>query len=1426
MYIPVYFGDLKIAGLVDTGSSINVISKTLYNTISDKHKLSFEQLSDSEIRLANDGTIKVNGIAKIQVTINQNQEVMETYILTSTSHPLIIGTEYLREHNIVLDFSSFSCNQKSVPVKTKKRIDIEPNTEYLTFGKVPKHVTVGMQGVCSNSKYALNHGIMVSKSLDVVSVNHCVPIKLLNASKTRITIPKGKNIAEFSSLSDDYTYIPMSDKSDIPEVQNIQLKVPGSDSVIDMTNQDTLEPKSRILDNIKRDFDISDHLTDDQKSELADCLYENYDLFVTKDNPDLGYTTLVEHRIHLKPNAVGKQQKPYRLPPQKREILRQQLDNLLDQGVIAPVSEAEQLPITSPIVLVTKRNESSHNQTSSQSYRFCCDFRHLNSQTEDFRYSIPNLQELTESFSEIVPNYITSIDLSSGFFQMGISQDSSRYTAFNTAFGTYKFLRLPMGLKTAPSSFQLLMDKILHGLKFKTCLCYLDDVLILSETFSQHLADLKEIFQRFRQAGLKLGPKKCHFAAESCIFLGHDISKNGIKPPKDRIKALVEFPEPKNVKQLRRVIGLFNWFKKFIPNYSAIMNPLTKLLKKGQKFEWKQEQSTAFENLKYRLMNSEALSFPRFDLPFILAVDTSSLGIGYMLYQKDPSKEKPNIIRFGSKSLSRWQQSYGPTKLELLGMVTAILDCADYLRGTKFIVQCDHQALQPLFMKQFKGAIYERWLAILQQFTFDIQYKPAEEMKVADALSRCENPNNKGIESPAEDDPFFPPVTEELGEINLPGGIKFNELFESYDHESDIAVQAMDVTTTTQDDPYDADTDEPIATSVNKRKKKTDRKNDEQEEVLNNDKNIPVGINTSQIKKLQRSDDDLRKMIKYLEDNELPNSQKESRRILLESSDFVIVDEILYHQRKAKSERTQNMNKFQLVIPKVLIPQILKISHDSPLAGHRGIQNTLDSVKEQFYFPKMSKIVSEYVQSCHQCQSRKVSNLKTKSKIVALPIPHEPFKVWQMDLFGPLQPSNNANTYVFTAVDSFSNFLYAVPLRNSDALSVSQAIFNLFCTFGVCSTVVSDQGSEFIGKCTKEVCKMMNVEQEFTPSLVHHCLGRCERTHRTLAERLTPYVLDNKQWEEMLPGIVFSINCCVNPSSKYSAFEIVYGKRPSFPLSPNHIVDFKDIPNDAKAYVENLNSRISIIREQVKTNCLKAQEKMETIENIDAHELKLKVGDYVYLSRDPVGKGRKFQNTCDGPYVVTSPPSAHMVCLRDPSNKRTFRRPVHTNRLKRAYVREPTPAPYFNRNNMTETDISSEKSEHTPSSAEDTNDVTDQIIIVSESDQVQVDRDMNSKSTTEHVRSTRPKRQVQKPLRFRDENHVDPANVQHTDSDSNSNNQLKVKRILAKRKDGAHYRYLVQRIGEPAQNAVWLPLAELPLKAQNSLVTRPPPLIE
>ena len=162
---------MHVAALVDTGSSINVISKNLYDSIPEQFKLSFKHLSSSEIRLANNQLIRIEGVASLQIQVPQGTHIVEVYILRNTSHPLILGTNYLRENNIVLDFSNFSSDAKSVSVQTQKRLTIEPNSELIVYGKVPNYVTHGLNGICSNSKFAVNKGLMVAKCLVTVPYN-------------------------------------------------------------------------------------------------------------------------------------------------------------------------------------------------------------------------------------------------------------------------------------------------------------------------------------------------------------------------------------------------------------------------------------------------------------------------------------------------------------------------------------------------------------------------------------------------------------------------------------------------------------------------------------------------------------------------------------------------------------------------------------------------------------------------------------------------------------------------------------------------------------------------------------------------------------------------------------------------------------------------------------------------------------------------------------------------------------------------------------------------------------------------------------------------------------------------------------------------------------------------------------------------------
>ena len=721
---------------------------------------------------------------------------------------------------------------------------------------------------------------------------------------------------------------------------------------------------------------------------------------------------------------------------------------------------------------------------------------------------------------------------------------------------------------------QLLMDRVLKGLTFKSCLSYLDDLLITSTTFNDHLADVREVFQRLREANLKIGPKKCSFAQSKATFLGHEVSKEGIRPPSDRLDKIKHLPPPKNTTELRRTLGLFNWFRKFISNFSSEAAPLMKLMRKNCAFHWGDEQDEAFNTLKHKLLHSNVLAFPRCDIQFRIAVDTSSEGTGYMLYQIHPEsaftteateKERTRIIRFGSKTLTKWQRSYSPTKLELLGVLHAVLDCASYVRGRFFYVECDHQALKPLSQKKLKGKLYERWLSILQQFNLELQYKPAAHMAVPDALSRCKEIFDPPVNSPDEEDPNFPYVTEQTGQVKLPNGVDLKDLVDI----SDAQINNIHKT----DPEYDGDTEdlsEPYFIPSKRQSTKTplskkggaiipldtlnsstNHKEQTGNETTSSDKTytdtheyndntthdntgsmpeetlidkqlealelLPSsGFDAVTIAQLQACDTSLLPLITYLKTGTLPKSQKASRSILIESGDYMLINDMLYHSRKAKSKRAEGQASYQVVLPQAIQAIVIKLYHECPLAGHSGIKDTIDRLKEHYFFDRLAQKVNDFVQSCHDCQTRKLTKARTKSAIVAYFTPTEKFQVWQIDIFGALPTTNSGHKYIFTAVCMFSKFLVCIPLQNKDTLTVAEAFMQLISLYGCPSTVVSDKGSEFTSKAMAEVCRSLHIPQQFTPSFTHHCLGACERTHATLAQRLTPYT-NTKSWLQMLP---------------------------------------------------------------------------------------------------------------------------------------------------------------------------------------------------------------------------------------------------------------------------------------------------------------------
>lgn len=465
-----------------------------------------------------------------------------------------------------------------------------------------------------------------------------------------------------------------------------------------------------------------DSLSEETQREVLACMLSRE---LAKFDKVSGRTHVVEHTIKLKDETPIKQ-RYYPRNPKMQEVINEEVDRMLKEGVI----EESSSPWSSPVVLVKK---------TTGAYRFCIDFRRLNQATERDAYPLPQINFIIEKLKEA--RFISTLDLKQGYWQVPLSVESRPLTAFTVpGKGLYQFVVMPFGLHSAGASFQRLLDKIIGPELEPKAFAYLDDLIIVSKTFEEHLEILREVFERLRRAGLKINPEKCHFGKRELRYLGHIVSEAGIKTDPEKVKAIRDFPTPNTVRKLRSFLGLASWYRRFVDNFAKLTVPLTKLLRKDSKWNWAEDQHKAFESLKDRLTSTPVLSCPDFSKPFCLQVDASGEGLGAALTQKFNNRE--HVIAYASRLLSDGERKFTVTEQECLALVWAVKKFRPYIEGYHFVAITDHAALKWLMNLQQPSGRLARWVLDLQQYDFEIQYRKGTLNKVADALSR--NPIEEG----------------------------------------------------------------------------------------------------------------------------------------------------------------------------------------------------------------------------------------------------------------------------------------------------------------------------------------------------------------------------------------------------------------------------------------------------------------------------------------------------------------------------------------------------------------------------------------------------------------------------------------------------------------------------------------------------------
>jgi len=367
-----------------------------------------------------------------------------------------------------------------------------------------------------------------------------------------------------------------------------------------------------------------------------------------------------------------------------------------------------------------------------QKYRIVVDFRKLNEVTLNEFHPLPSITEILDRLGSCT--LFSVIDLTQGFYQIPLSKESREYTAFSTLEGHWEFKRLTMGMKQSPSLFAKLMSTVLSGLIGLKCLVYLDDIIVFGKNLEDHNNKLIDVFERLKINNLKIEPNKCNLLRRECLYLGHIITEHGIKPDQSKIKSILEYPIPKNIKHIKSFLGLSGYYRKFIQSYSLIAKPLTTLLRKDVKFEWTDECQKSFDTLRNALCTEPILQYPDFDKTFILTTDASGKALGAILSQQHDDKDLP--VAYASRTLSKSENNYSTTELECLAIVFGVKQFRPYLYGRKFTIITDHRPLQWLFNLKDPLSKLARWRIFLEQYDYNISYKPGVLNGNVDALSR------------------------------------------------------------------------------------------------------------------------------------------------------------------------------------------------------------------------------------------------------------------------------------------------------------------------------------------------------------------------------------------------------------------------------------------------------------------------------------------------------------------------------------------------------------------------------------------------------------------------------------------------------------------------------------------------------------------
>ena len=826
------------------------------------------------------------------------------------------------------------------------------------------------------------------------------------------------------------------------------------------------------------------------------------------------------------------QSRARKLAPDRLAIAKAEIQKYLDLGICYR-GKSEW---TSPLMVAPKPGGG---------WRVCGDYRRLNAVTKDDKYPVRTLSDFTADLHG--KKVFSKIDLFKGYHQIPVNDSDIGKTGVITPFGLFVFPRTPFGLKNAGQDFQRLMDEILGDVPH--VFVYIDDILIASESYDEHYEDLKRVCEILEKHGMVINRAKCILGVSKVEFLGYQVDQNGITPLQDRVIDIKNTPAPTTVKELQSFLGMINYYRRFLPNAAHHLTPLFDALKgKPKKIDWSRECQNGFDAIKAALVKATLLHHPKPSAPLALTTDASNFAIGGVLEQRGRNGWEP--LAFYSAKLQEHQRLWPPYDRELLAAFKATRHFRSMLEGRAFTLYTDHQSLIPSMSKKSEPQTARQayQLSCISEFTTDIRYLEGKANVVADALSR-------------------PPQTAEvdygISNIFHDG----NQLNSREQMNSSFTSDPNPVLTDEQRNNSPTTTVVPIssASQVNVASTTASDSNPGADEQMNiESRQISSDSNVVDVQQVNIADSNTTNSPQSTKEHDISLFVNAIGPLGLDLSkmaadqpldrDFVRLSN---DARAGLNFKRVSLDGVQLIVdvsngparPFVPFNWRRKVFETIHNLGHPGVERTRQTIADKFFWPSMREDSSRWARECQPCQLAKI-NRHTTPPIGEFTVPERRFSHLNVDLVGPL-PVSNGFRYLLTAVDRFTRWPIAIPIKDITAESVIDAFAHGWIShFGIPASITTDRGSQFSSAIWTQLMQTWSIKTHTTTPYHPASNGLVERFHRRLKESLI--ALSEQQpvnWFWSLPCTLLCIRTTLKPDIGASPADLVYGEGLSVPGS-------------------------------------------------------------------------------------------------------------------------------------------------------------------------------------------------------------------------------------------------------------------------------------